>query len=1005
MISRIVAALVDRRRLWVTAAVLLTAVGAVAWLSMPRQEDPRLPGRFATLVVPFPGADALAVERLVVDPLEDQLAEVDEVAHVRSTARTGVAVVVVELSESVYDTDPAWADTQDAIDEAARDFPPAVGVPDLNEGFNDAESVVVMITGSDDEVVLDAAADEAEDRLLAVAGVSKVLRAGAPATQITVALDGPSARRLGIGPRDLARQLDGNNQTIPGGSIRVDGRTLVLRPQGELRTLDELRQQPVVLPSGAAVPLSEVATVSLEAEAPVRERVRHDGRAAVAVSVVPRARIDLVSFGDRVMDEVDALRSDLAPLQVEVFADQPTQVARRISSLGFSLLLGIGIVAGFLFITMGARLGAVVSAVVPLVALTTVALYAMGGGTLQQLSIAALVIALGLLVDNAIVVAEAVQAHLDDGKGRWEAATAAVGELAIPLATATGTTLAAFVPMLLSPGVTADFTRSIPIVIMVALAISYVYAVLVTPVLSGWLLTARPKAAEGRLDRLGQRLASWATGRPGWVLAGASVLVLLAGGTGLLVNAEFFPYADRARFVATLEFPEGTDLDETSDVTRRLENWAAAQPGVVGVDAFVGRSAPRFYYNIQNVPRSPHRAQVVLTTETPAQVPDLVQAVREFGRSDLPEALVTARQLQQGPPTGSPVEIRLKGEDLVDLEQAADQVAQVLRGVRGAEDVSHDLGLGVPTLEVEVHDAAAGRRRLSRADVSLALLGQTRGIDVQPYRAGDSAIAVRVRGPAGQDTSAMALVSTDVRGLGSAPVALQAVASPSLRWVPSAIRHDDGERTVTVSSELAGGATFSEISSELQPALDALALPAGVDLEVGGEAESAGDANSALLGALPLGGLLLLGCLLLEFNSFRRVAIVLVTVPLAGVGVLPGLVLAGQPFGFMSLLGVIALVGIVVNNAIVLLDVVDHGLAQGLGVADAVSAAVRQRLRPILLTTGTTVAGLLPLALSSSTLWPPLASAMISGLLASTVLTLLVVPALSRLLLAPGRTR
>jgi len=1003
MIARLVDGLTDRRRLWIAAALLLTAVGVAAWFTMPRQEDPRLPERFGTLIVPFPGADALTVERLVVRPLEDELAEVSEIVEVRATARTDVAIVRVELDESVYDVTTAWDEVEHAVEQAEPDLPDEAGPWELAHDFNDAEAVIVMVHGSADPLALETAADRVEDRLLRVPGASRVKRAGDPGRQITVRLDPTVARQVGLSPAALSRQLSASNATIPGGAVRVDGRTVVVRPRTEQRSLAELGRSPVLLPSGAAVPLSELATLSEDPAHPPQELVLHQGQRAIALSVVPEPDLDLVAFGERARTALDDVRGSLEPIELTVFADQPQQVQERLSDLGFSLLLGIGIVAGVLFVAMGARLGLVVASVVPLVTFSTVALYAMAGGVLQQLSIAALVIALGLLVDNAIVVAEAVQARLDAGESNWDAARGAITELAVPLATATGTTLASFVPMLLSPGTTADFTRAIPIVIMVALTISYLFAVLVTPILGAWFLRPRAQTGPSRLDRLGQALSRWTTRRPAWVLAGVGLLVAGTGTMGLFVQSEFFPYADRARFVATVQLPEGSDLHETARVASQVADWAREQEHVVGVDTVVGRAAPRFYYNIPQSPRAPHLASVVITTDGDGAVPELVTATRLFGESDVPEARVVSRRLQQGPPVESPVELRLIGEDLDDLGQAADTLVLALRQVPGAVSATHDLGVGVPTLQVDIDDARALRRRTTRTDVALALLGQTRGLEASPYRAGDEPVPLRIRGPEGLDTRPLDLVATDVPGA-AGPLPLEALARTHLAWTPSAIRHIDRERVVTVMTELDEGATFSSVIAGLQPTLDALELPEGVRLEIGGEAEESGEANSALLGALPLGALLLLACLLLEFNSFRRVGIVLVTVPLAAAGVLPGLVLGGQPFGFMSLLGVIALVGIVVNNAIVLLDVVDRGLGEGLDVADAVQAAVTERVRPILLTTGTTVAGLLPLALSGSSLWPPLASAMISGLLASTLLTLLVVPALSRLLLTPKRT-
>jgi multidrug efflux pump subunit AcrB len=992
-----VEAAVGWRRLWLLMAALTTLVGVGAWFNMPRAEDPRLPERNGLILTTFPGADAAAVERLVTKRLEDELAEVSEVEEVRAIVRADVSVLVVQLGENVTEVEEAWRQVEDAADRARAEMPDGVQSQELTHDFADAEAIVLVVSGTSDPVLLDAAADRVEDVLLGVPGAARTERAGVQGTQVTVSLDPAVAYRYGVSASTIARLLDNANTTVPGGAIRVDGRTVVLRPSTEQRDLAELRSLPVVLSSGAAVPLGEIARIELEGEDPPTQIARHNGAPAVVVSLVPKPNLDLVTLGQRADVVIESLKEELAPLELEVFADQPKQVQARLDELSWNLLSGVAIVAGMLLLTMGWRLGLVVSSVVPLVTFSTVALYAGGGGVLQQLSVAALVIALGLLVDNAIVVAEAVQARLDEGEGRWDAARGAVRDLTVPLATATGTTLAAFVPMLLSPGVTADFTRAIPIVVMVALALSYVFAVLVTPVLAAWLLRRKPSSGPTALEVWGGRVASLSANRPWWVLGAVGALVLSAGSMGLFVDSEFFPYADRARFVATIEMPEGTDILETERVASRLESWALRQAEVQGADLFVGRAAPRFYYNIQDAPRAPHVAQLVLTTTSKRVVPGLVDAVRRAGRDLVPEAVVTARPLQQGPPTGSPIEIRVRGDKLSDLQIAAESVSAALREVDGAVSVRHDLGLGVPTLSFEIDDAEAGRRGIGRAQVGLAVLGQTQGIPAQPIRAWDDPVPVQVRGP-GRDTSAVALAASGVdTSVGSVP--LGTLAQTEVRWAPAALYRRNRQREVTVAADLADGAAFGSVIAALRPQLGSMSFPPGVSVSLGGEAEASAEANSAILGAVPLGAALLLGCLLLEFNSFRRMGIVLVTVPLAVAGVLPGLVFGGQPFGFMSLLGVIALVGIVVNNAIVLLDVIDRALEDGRSIHEAVGQAVRARLRPILLTTGTTIAGLIPLALSESSLWPPLAWALISGLAASTLLTLFAVPALARLVL------
>ncbi|RMH23284.1 MAG: efflux RND transporter permease subunit, partial [Acidobacteria bacterium] len=994
--------LLHRRRLIVATALLLAVAGVASWHTMPREEDPRFPSRNGLLVVRFPGADPETVERLILEPLEEHLAEVAPLAEVYATARNGVAVVHLDLADEIYDTAAAWDEVEDAIAAAEADFPAGAVADPLDDEVSLEEAIVLALTGSADPLALTAAAERLKRSLLALDGVRKVKLIGDPGEQITIEYDDATARRLGIDPRLLGLQLAGRSRILPGGLIHLGRRTANLQPLTDFRSLEEIAATPVLLPSGAAVPLDQLARVRRGPREPARERMRVDGELAVGLGIVPSNGLDRIAFGRQVRRLIAQQAPALAPLQVVEVAFQPDQVERRLRGLSRSLLYAIAIVAAVLFVAMGPRLGLVVVLVVPLVTFASLALYAFGGGILHQISIAALVIALGMLVDNAIVVAEGIQYRLDRGEPPRQAAVKTVEELALPLATATGTTLAAFVPMLLSKGPTGDFTRSLPVLIMLTLSVSYLFAVLVTPVLGELLLRPRGDAAEGRLTRWLAPLAGLAVRRAGRVLAGALLLVVAAAAGSTLIKRQFFPTGDRAMVVVDLEMPEGTHLEATSEAARRFEEALAAHPDSGRITTFIGRSTPRFYYNLSPIPASPHLAQMMVETSSSAATYRLVEHVRQLGHDLLPEAVVVARRLEQGPPIEAPIEVRLWGEELAQLETAADAVLAEMRTVAGTRDVRHNLGLGVPSVRFAVDDAAAARFGLSRADVGLALLGRTLGAEVGQFRMSEDPVPILVRSRDGERFPAADLPAVDVATPGGRPVPLSQVARLEVAWQPAAIYHRDGRREVRVMAQLARGTTFSEVLDALRPRLAAVALPPGVELAYAGEAAESGKANAAILRALPLGTILLLFFLLVEFNSFRRVAIVLVTVPLAATGVVPGLLLSGQPFGFMSLLGIFSLVGIVVNNAIVLLDRVESQRAAGVPLEQALIDAVRRRTRPILLTMATTVAGLLPLALSPAPLWPPMAWSMISGLAASTLLTLLVVPALYKMLFCHG---
>ncbi len=997
---KLIDAAVRQRRLVLAVAVVLAVVGMAAWNGMIRQEDPSFPYRAGFILVAYPGADPERVERLVLEPLEEELAEIEEIDYIQSTVRSGQAAIRLRLKEYVYDTDTQWDRIRVAVDRASQVFPDGVGEPVVDDRLVDNVSAVIAIRGSDDLLELAHAADRLEKKLFRLEGVSRAEIVGDPGEQVTVAYRDSTARRLGLTPQSLAGQLNARNQVRGGGTVLVAGKTATLRPETEFRSIEEIRSAPVALPSGITVPLSEVAQVRHGPREPGAEFMWVNGMPSVGVSIiVERDKAHVVEWGRRLKSFVEDIRPDYEPLALEIILFQPDHTESRLRELGASLLLGVAIVAGILFLTMGLRLGALVASVVPLVTLSTLALYAIGGGVLHQMAIAGMVIGLGMLVDNAIVMSENIQWHLDRGVPRREASVIAVRELARPLGSATGTTLAAFAPMFIAEGNTADFTRMIPGMVMLMLTVSYFYAVLVTPALAEFMLKPSAGRKEGALARLGRRLGMLAVRHSRIVLVAAAALVSLAVWGARFVDRDFFPDTARNEMVVNLNFAEGTHISTTSAAAVAMADAMLELEEVENVYAWTGFSGPTFFYNLSENPRSPHIGRLAVIARSVEDLPAVFDWVRAYAHARLPDVEVVPQRLGQGPPVQAPIEIRLFGDDFGLLRQASEQVMDLVRSTEGTTDVRETLGTGTPTLVFEVGDASAARYGLDREDVANALLGRTLGIRIGDYRAGLDPVPIVLRSPEGErfDTDHLdtAYVFTD----SGDSVPLAQLVDQSLVWQPSAIQHRDLQRVAIVLSELEQGYPFGNVTDAVNRKLAAIDLPRGVSLEFGGKQESSGDANAALFSAMPVGIVLLLVFLLLEFNSFRRLVMVLVTVPLAATGVVPGLLLTGNPFGFTALLGVVALAGIVVNNAIVLIDVLDANLAAGRPLGEAIADAVARRTRPILLTTVTTVAGLAPLTFTSSTLWPPLAWSIISGLSASTVLTLLVVPAMCRYLL------
>lgn len=989
-----------RPRLVMLVMFMLCLSGVASYNSMARQEDPQFPSRNGLVTALYPGATAETLERLILEPLEDEISQVEEVNEYNAVARTGVVQLSIALNEEIYDTDPAWERVRQAMDRAQREFPDGVREISLDDRLTGLPAVVLAVAGSPSVVAMSEAAEQLKRDLAGIPGLSRIEIEGDADEQITIALDDTQLARLQLTPATIASVLGQRNQVSPGGFVVIGHQRIGLIGNTEFEDLAELAATQIPLADGSSVPLSAFANIWRTAAEPEQPETWMDGERVVAINIYSRSnQVDAIRFGEDVRARVNEIKADYAPLQIRELFFQPDQVDSRLYELQMNLLVGMVIITAVVLLGMGWRMGVLVSTMLPVVSLISLSIYDQGGGVLHQIAVIGMVISLGILIDNAIVMVENIQDRLNQGDPPRTAMTGAVKELAGPLGASTGTTLAAFTPLLLSTGGTADFTRGIPVMIMLTLSVSYILAISFAPLLAAWFLKPAPARRDIWFTRLGQALAAVSARYPRLIILTGLMIVAASAFTIRLLEFQFFPNADRPQVVIDMFLPEGTDQRYTSDLSAAFEQLVRQQDNVVTVHRFVGATGPGFYYNLPNSERSPNRARLVVNMQRLEDTGALMAWAREYAARQLPEVDIVAGTLAQGPPRAAPVEVRLMHSDDQTRLAATEQIFRMIKSVTGAVDVRHDMDLGTPVLNVIVDDASAQRYGLSRADVANTLFARSLGVVSEQYRQDREPVPIVLRSVEGPRSDLSAVMSSYIYNSRGEAIPLSLIAYVEADWQVAGIQHRNGERVFSVTAGLAEGYSFSQILDELNAMLEEQPLPAGTRLELGGDLESSGEANQAIMRTAPIGILLLLFFLLLQFNSYRRVGIILLTVPLAAAGIFPGLVLSDSPFGFQPLLGIIALAGIVVNNAIVLLDLIDTRLKSGADINTAVTEAVIRRTRPIVLTTATTVAGLLPLAFSSSTLWPPMAWAIISGLLASTIQTLLVVPAVCRLTL------
>lgn len=990
----VVRILVSQKRLILTTSILLALYGLFSWYNMNRQEDPFFPYRHGFVLTQYPGADVNRIEKQVLKPLEEELSQIEEIEELRSMVRTGFAQVIVQMHEYVTDTDVVWDKVRRAIDKAALKFPEGVIPPTLEDRLLDTAAAVYSISGKQDIMALRQDAKAIKNQLFKLKDVGKVSLYGMPEEQISIVVKDEFIKNGMISHESLAKQIRDKTQVLPIHDLHLGGQRINIDAHTEYHSLFELNNTSILLNNGTQLPLSALASVSLTAENVSNSGFWFNQSRGIALSIyIPVDQLNVVDFGQELREFMDQMRQRYPDLTIEEVFFQPDRVKHRIEELGGSLLTGMILVTIILALFLGVRPGLVVATVIPLVTFSSLAVFNLGGGVLHQMAIAGMVIGLGMLVDNAIVMVENIQYHMDHGMRGSDASVTSVKQLALSLGSATGTTVAAFMPMLLSQGNSADFTRAIPAMIILSITVSYLYAIMVTPAFSHIFLKPHQENQQSALQRLGGQLGQLATQKPALILLAAALFMSLSFYMFGHVQKDFFPDTDRNQVIIDLKYPESSHIIKNSQITNDIAKQVSQQDHVENVVTFTGNSGPVFYYNLAEKPRSPHIARIVAIVDDVKNSQSIIDWMTQVVSPRYPEAEIVAKRLGQGPPSDAPIELKVIADQRKDLAAAVRSIQLLLSETEGTRTIRNTLGLGMPKLTLTPKDELLNKNNITRSELASGLALRTSGQLIGQFRAHEDPIDVYIQSDQNVEFPVNDL--SDIRfNTGEHTLSLDALTEQKLSFLPAAIQHIDLQRTASIYSETQSGYTYADVLQQFEPKLKAMDLPLGTEVIIAGAAKESGEANASLGRALPIGVMMLLVFLLMEFNSFRKLLIILITVPLAFAGVPFGLLLTGTPFGFTATLGVLALVGIVVNNAIVLLDLIQKNRNENMVLADAISEAVARRTRPIVLTTLTTIAGLLPLVMTQSTLWPPLAWSIISGLLVSTALSLLVVPAM-----------
>lgn len=1024
----------NRRLLAVTVLVILAA-GLAALATVARQEDPTITNLFATVTTPFPGADPARVEALVTEKIEDELAEITEIDEITSTSRTGISVVSVELSEHISDRrlETVWSEIRDALADVTPRLPAGVPAPEFDNDRTGAYTAIAALSfdpgGEFVPGVLRRYAELLQDRLRVLPGTRLVDLYGTPEEALTVVIDPRGLASRGLAVDDVARAIAAADAKVPAGVLRGARSDYVVEVAGEIRSLERLRRIPVATgEDGRLVRVGDVAEITRGEREPPAELAFADGRRAVLVAarMVDGGRVD--AWMQRLRSELSRFGAEVLPdgLEQQLLFDQSRYTAERLAGVARNLLLGMALVLGVLLLTLGWRAALIVAAILPLASLLSLAVLQRLGIPIQQMSVTGLVVALGLLVDTAIVMTDAIRQRLAAGVSRLEAVGEAVRRLAVPLLASTLTTALAFLPMALLPGPAGDFVGSIAIAVIIMLTAAFLLSVTVTPALAGMGLRAgtsgrggqgaRP-AASAAIARGFSRSIALSLRHPRVALLGALVLPLTGFAAFPTLTNQFFPGVDRDQLYIQLHLRDGAAISETRRTALAAGRLLEAQAGIRAVQWVIGESAPSFYYNmIRDRDRDPAFAEALVTTASPAVTERLIPRLQRLLDERLPQAQIIVRGLVQGPPVSAPVELRLVGPDLAVLREYGDRLRALMLDDPGIVQARTELQGGAPKARLALDET---RARLA----GLTLTGAARQLDAALQgRTGGSLLEsteelpVRVRvGDAERDTvgdlRAMPLLAAGAPGAaargGYPGIPVAALGDVHLVPAPTPIHRRDGERVNTVQGFVRRDVLPEEALARVRQRMaDAgFTLPPGYRIEAGGDADARRETIANLLSPMGLIIAASVATLVLTFGSFRLAGVTGVVAVLSMGLSLLALAVLRLPFGIQAVIGVIGSIGVSINAAIIVLTALQHEPRALAGDPERIRAVVLAAARHITSTTVTTFAGFLPLILAGGGFWPPFAVAIAGGVLLSAVVSFYFTPSVFLLLARAGQRR
>ncbi len=1004
---------IQNNRVTIVIILVLLLAGVSSYFTMPKAEDPGFTVRVAHVLTVFPGASPDRVESLVTDKIEHVIQEMPEVDFITSTSKTSVSSIKVNIKQSYTDLRPIWDKLRRKVSQI-NDLPSGV-TPQVNDEYGDVFGIIVGLTGEGfNYAEIKEIADEVRDDLLHIPSAAKISISGEQEEKIYVEYKNEKLAELGLSTLQLQNTLQSTNIIFPGGDVRMGPERIALEPSGNFEELDDIRNTIINTTSGATYFLGDIAHVYRGYSDPPGSMVYINGQKGLALSISLKEGGNIIELGEAIENRIEIL-SEIYPIGIELktIAYQHKIVDETVSGFVGNVIQSIAVVVAVMLLFLGLRTGLVIASLIPMAMVTTLFVMTLFNIGLDQVSLAALIIALGMLVDNAIVMAESIMVRMEKGEQRLEAAIHSASELSLPLLISSLTTSAAFLPIFLAESNVGEFTSSLFKVITISLLTSWILALTMIPLFC--FLFLKVKSSKGsnqpsRIQDLYTRTLTRVLEKPIFFLGGIIICFLLAMVGFKKLPIIFFPPSERNLVTAEFELPEGTAIEYTDSILNQISAHIqhhlfepeGSDPMVEGWAAWVGGGTPKYALSFNPPTPGPNQGYMLINTMHSEQNQAVIDHLMDFCQQSFPDLTPKISSLSSGPTAKYPIEIRVSGKDINTLYDIVESINQRLSTLSGTINIKDDWGPRTKKLSVDIDQARASNARLSSQDIAISLQTSLTGISTSEYRDGQNTLPIIMRNSYSDRRNIDNLENINVYAqLTGKTVPLSQVADINLNWHPSKILRRNRYMTMASTADLQGDITAAEINQQMAPWLADVSKswPAGYTYEMGGETEESAKANESIMNKLPIAGLLIIILLVGQFNSIRKSTIVILTIPLGVIGVVGGLLITGSYFGFMTLLGIISLAGIVINNAIVLLDRIQLEQDEfGKPASTAIVDAAKQRFRPIMLTTATTVLGLIPLWLGGGAMWEPMAIGIIFGLLFATVITLLFVPAAYKIL-------